>query len=268
MYSCLPPDRKCEWSELRYFVADYNKKNKTNFKLEECLDVKDDKNAQPEIRLADTVNRQHMVIEKKIIVWPKNRIKNHKHEHRFIDLINNLLENILSKPGLYIFKFTSPENWSKKEEQEYFNTIKEEIIKKRELIETGDKVIGRIPFFWFIKKIKDKKNIQTYFEWIPYSPNLDESEDFQNALTEIKYIIKDHLKGTEKKFQSHTNDLKILLFYPYTDIYFGETIIDIIFEDIIIPSLINEIWLAKKEYINDDGDYIYKYNRIEKVCSK
>lgn len=264
MCGCLPPDRKCEWSELRYFVADYNKKNNTNFELEECLDVNDNQNAQPEIRLVDNVSKQHMVIEKKIIVWPQNRFKNHKHEYRLIDHINKLLENILSRPGLYIFKFTSPENWSKKAEQKYFNIIKEKIEKEREFIEKGKKVIGRTPFFWFIKKVKDIKSVQTYFEWVPYTPDLDGPENFQDALTEIKCIIENHLKGTEKKFKAYIDDLKILLFYPYTEIYFGESIIDLIFEDIVIPSLVNELWIAKKEYINDEGDYIYSYSRIDK----
>jgi len=266
MHSCIPPNDKCEWGELRYFVVEYNKKNNSQYELITCLDTINNNEPQPEVRLKNQKDNSArlMVIEKKIIVWPADSIKNHIHEHNLIEQINSLIKNNFSK-GLFIFKFISPQKWSRQSEGGFYREIESIILCQKDYIEMGNPVQAETPFSWLIKKVDDKRNkseVQVYFEWVPYSPDLMEPEDYNKAFDEIRKLLEKTILECQKKFRLYRDDLKILVLYSHTELLLDKHLAHKILATISVPVTIDQIWLAEKEYLNDDGDFMYVYNII------
>ena len=67
MFCCLPPNSKCEWSNLEKFVKQYNDNFGKQYKRSKCLDVSERNTPQPEV-LLENVDGSSMVIERKVVV--------------------------------------------------------------------------------------------------------------------------------------------------------------------------------------------------------
>ena len=101
--SCLPPSAKCEWRDLKYFVAHWNAQRHSAFERTACLDLCS-QTKQPEVLCTDTQTGSKLVIERKSLLWPQNYAEIHHAEHRFWEFlttaINRLLISKLSQEGL------------------------------------------------------------------------------------------------------------------------------------------------------------------------
>jgi hypothetical protein len=85
MFWCLPSEVKCEWVILQPFVSHLNIYYDTCYIYEKCLDVLERNKPAPEVLILDQNSGRRAVIERKIIVWPRDKIKYHEGEHFFID---------------------------------------------------------------------------------------------------------------------------------------------------------------------------------------
>ena len=81
--ACLPSSSKCEWLEIREFVAHFNKETGSNYSYKCCLDVEIRDSKQPEVRCLD--GNSELVIERKNFMWLLNYAQIHNTEHRIFD---------------------------------------------------------------------------------------------------------------------------------------------------------------------------------------
>ncbi len=93
IFSCFPPQEKCEWYHLRGFVGCYNSSRGTAYSLERCLDVEGRSDKEPEL-LLDAPKEIPIVVERKSVVWPRDEyFSDHRNEHDLYDLF---LERVYS----------------------------------------------------------------------------------------------------------------------------------------------------------------------------
>ena len=80
IFSCFPPDGKCEWNHLSGFVARYNDMFGTTYRRSACLDVETRDEKEPEL-LLEAPGESPIVIERKSVVWPHEYFSDHRNEH-------------------------------------------------------------------------------------------------------------------------------------------------------------------------------------------
>ena len=61
VFSCIPPQNKCEWANLKEFVADYNRARNKDFRLVACLDRENSGSKEPEVLLNTTENTSYSI---------------------------------------------------------------------------------------------------------------------------------------------------------------------------------------------------------------
>lgn len=152
---CLPPETKCEWSILSHFVDFYNEKFKTQYKRKSCPDIFDKTRKQPEVIL-ESENEKPMVIERKIIQWPKDAIKNHRSEHEFFDEFFGNLDLKSFEDALYILNISGddiPEKYDTRKEfaKSISNVINHNILK----IKNEGIIFGSEPIEWSFRIAED-----------------------------------------------------------------------------------------------------------------
>ena len=72
------------------FVSHYNRENRTNYALAECLDILRTggrTEPKPEVLVTDASRSRQMVVERKSVVWPPDYILRHQIEHDFANVI-------------------------------------------------------------------------------------------------------------------------------------------------------------------------------------
>ena len=92
MFSCSPPQGKCEWAHLRGFVDQFNSNYGKSYTRSACLDVAERNEKQPEL-LLEALGEIPIVVEHKSVVWPPRYLSDHSKEHHLHELIRNMLGN-------------------------------------------------------------------------------------------------------------------------------------------------------------------------------
>ena len=86
IFSCFPPQEKCEWFHLREFVDRYDTSREKAYTLTACLDVEGRSDKEPEL-LLNAPEETPIVIERKSVVWPREEyFSDHRNEHDLHDL--------------------------------------------------------------------------------------------------------------------------------------------------------------------------------------
>ena len=90
VFWCFPPTIKCEWSDLRSFVDQYNATYGTSYTRKACLDVEIRDRRAPEL-LLESPGKIPVVIERKSVVWPSDYMSSHRNEHRLFEEVPRAL---------------------------------------------------------------------------------------------------------------------------------------------------------------------------------
>lgn len=268
---CLPPSGKCEWANLRHFVKKFNVEYKATYRLAKCLDVLDSSQPQPEVFLDGNGDRP-MVIERKALVWPHDYFKYHRTEHDFAEKIHELLNAHFTEGAYALEVNASSLRGNKTQINSFCESIADLIIKNKiKAITVGMRSNSPIP--WTFRPLSEIE----YDDDTPQSGigvfvigNLLYNDDIskfraikQKAITDISKKISELLIAAEKKFNKYTNCLKIVVLEFYgtqAEILNDEDVVRIITE-VHIPSAIDQIWIAKPEWISE-YDWQISYDRV------
>lgn len=261
-FNCKPPSSKCEWSIIFRFVEEFNSLNGTSYRLSKCLDLEYRESKQPEV-LLESKDHIPMVVERKTVLWPKNYLSDHMNFHYFSGRVSKVINSLFQDNvyGLYIHKRTI-RNKTKKE----INNIADEITRKlKNNIDKAKSPLG----------IKDNEPIPWGFN--PLSPQ-EINDNYPNkgiVFTEIGESIicnaeakqgftdefKKVLDSAAEKFKRYKKYLKILLVQFHGENSFLEE--EKIINEAKLPELIDQIWIAEPEWIND-YDYIITWKLVRK----
>lgn len=271
MFSCLPSKGKCEWVELKPFADKLNEAFKSNYELTECLDVTTRNSKQPEVILTNQSPDKNdmpekLVIERKKIVWPPNRIRDHYIEHEFM---GNFIEalNPLYNDKKYILEIAGPPKCTKKEVDSLVSEIIIIILKNEGNIKSGRSIRATKPIPWAFGLFneEDEYLYPTFHSGLMIvfteSEEVYTPENYQKARKEILSELKNHLQSASKKFLTYGTALKIVLLEFYSDFYLIDDDIKEMINELPCPDNIDQIWLAEPEWISDD-EYIIMYRRI------
>lgn len=284
MFNHLPPDGKCEWIYIKPFVDQFNQDADTDYRLEECLDVKHRNIKAPEVLLKDSCGRR-LLIERKTISWPPERFEILRSEYGFMNRISNALHGELSE-GLYALRIeisSLNRAYGKKHRAQWTeiaDTIANAVKRRKDRILAGSTIGSRKPVPWACGMATqgdmgisdDAKNGLTtivYGGWHILEGSFDNIDSIQQRLpeaaTEVQSKLTDLMNNAEKKFEVwHSDDdpLRILIIEPYgdIDIVLGNGVFEKMVQTTGQGRSIDQIWLAEEDWISED-DYIVGYKQ-------
>lgn len=249
MLDCLPPKSKCEWRKLQLLVENYNEKYRTNFALEECLDVKERNSPQPEVRLSDENIKKHMVIEHKSINWPPDRCKKHNVFHETCDQVCQGIGNEYND-DFFILDFGGEVDFDRKTQKALVKEITDSLLNQKKGIYAGKRIGSRKIFPWvFYKDDRDHKLGIVFNEHLFDLIEVEERELIPNYKNETQKA----LQRCISKLESYPNDLKLVALSYYSNcIYSNLELITKVINSIEIPQIVDQIWIEDQEWISED----------------
>lgn len=245
--SCLPSGSKCEWSDLKHFVAELNSSEGSDYSRTSCLDLCSDVK-QPEV-LCTTSAGKKLVIERKAVIWPAKYAEKHRGEHRFFDLIRQRFEPVLDTASAYELQISSPDLILDKLLNEHVEKIYEAIFPRLAEVERGI-IISELPplSFRFQKQHSSDRSfdepstglaIVTTEKEVMLVDNegcLDES--FCQHLQQLIY-------AASNKFTDYQSVRRILVIQPFSSsLYFAmfDSRVGLL-TPLILPPSIEEVWM-------------------------
>jgi len=281
-------DEKCEWNkQIRDFTIEYNKQFGTNYNLSKCLDISNEKEAQPEAQpevLLEDKHEKPIVIECKKLVWPKEYFKKHRLIHNFDNTFRKSFYQFIAPllvPDYYQLGVNEYDITKQKEKQIDF--IATSVAKQiKECIEKENKTDFKKSFLtgkfnnipWSFTCLDDhehdfnipafKPQLKLYFAFDDFqilNPYTKKSPEFQNH---IYQQILTYINKTQKKFEIYSDHIKILILelcgYPFSPL--DRDVVDDLINNIKIPSYINQIWVAEAFPVDDYSDTNVFYQLI------
>ncbi len=283
IFTCNPPDHKCEWHKVIGFVSQFNDLNGASYSRQSCLDVErpNGNQKEPEV-LLKCPNHPDMVIELKTIAWNGSTyFREEANWHLFGDLLLNALSSTFEEGPL----------------RQHVLTIHASSIEgkaKRDITKIADQIITLV-------KTHLPKNKETVFleghrpiPWVLYPhPPYDDSDDrglvidsqgesegldpftgaFHGLSKEEKKLqlegytleLEKAAKNAADKFSHYSDCMKILLVQFYgRNGYIGtgvnnEDLLKITKEAKMHPT-IDQVWVAQydwDEYDNKILSWLY-----------
>ena len=263
MFSCLPPQGKCEWRHLQGFVQRFNSLYEKSYYRSQCLDVEIRDSPQPEL-LLDAPGEISIVVEHKSIVWPKHLLADHSNEHIFGDRIISLLNNAFNETA-------------------YNLTVNAESLhgkNKREVVKLGEQIANTIlsnltvaklprgvgnvsPIPWSFRPTLHSNEYPKSGVAVIYLAGFQTSWEFQEAAAAKAGLAGEFLRSANaaaEKFATYSDCLKLLLVQFYGDdwVVSDDDIAGII-QASKLPEAIDQVWLGLPEWISDD-DCVVEWN--------
>ena len=275
VFPCLPSNNKCEWADLKDFVADYNRTRNKRYRLVACLDRENIGSKEPEV-LLKTTSGEYMVIERKSIVWPpgNSTIAEHHREH---DLFYRFVRRLESsghtfKDGLYMLTV-----WEK--------DLKD--LKRKKVFEVAEEIAGTVlanrnesgPFFG---RLYRRKPIRWEFRFVGPDERTDDAPEEGFGYTvhldghplESSAKIEGMTKGYTREFErqaiaakekftkyAHSRKLFLVQFFGEGSFWLGDEEAADIVRSAELPEAIDEVWVARQEWVALD-EYEVVWDRV------
>ena len=275
VFPCLPSQNKCEWADLKEFVADYNRARNKDYRLVACLDRENSGSKEPEV-LLKTTSREYMVIERKSIVWPsgKSTMAEHNREHDLFDRFVHRLESSghTFKDGLYVLTVWEGDlkDLKGKGVFEAAEQIARTVLANR--IESGPflrGISGRKPIRWEFRVVGPSERTDDAPEvGLGYSVNLD-SRSLESS-AEIEDITKGYTREFERQAMAakekftkygHCRKLFLVQFFGDGSFWLGDEEAADIVRSAELSEEIDEVWVARQEWVALD-EYEVVWNRV------
>lgn len=212
LMNCIPGSFKCEWRDLRHFVAHYNSVNGTSYERHSCLDVEIRNCAQPEVLCRHESNE--IVLERKTITWPEDYIEQHTKMH---DLVDTLLERLPDFVGpnpttLRIPHVNEPNASSRRAQAE---ALISEITSRRDELRTKGITSGTYPFPWSLcfdgECDRDDHEPASGLRIETGDLFLTDQIDPNSPPARLDALIRRNLESAKKKFSGYCDAKRILV---------------------------------------------------------
>lgn len=211
--TCLPRAGKCEWEDLKHFVAHLNKERMATFQHSCCLDISGSEK-QPEVLCKDEFGHS-LVIERKGIFWPPDYVQRHKIEHNFWELLIQMLNGEDTRRAPYSLRVSSPGIVNDQELKRI--ALELSVILKPILgtIQPGEGVRFKQPIpveLWReFPGERDPDDPETGLGIHSQEPEYAELLDPAAIPTEFTETLRKHFDSAREKFLRYANSKRILL---------------------------------------------------------
>ena len=212
--SCLPPSAKCEWRDLKYFVAHWNAQRHSAFERTACLDLCS-QTKQPEVLCTDTQTGSKLVIERKSLLWPQNYAEIHHAEHRFWEFLTTAINRLNLPECPYSLHVEATNEVRDGELRRLANDISSAIDVDRHLLLTENIVTRPEPLrFTFRLESPGERDSDAP----PYGlaicsdePQFDELGAPELVPAPFKLLVERLFQSTAGKFSNYTDCEKVLI---------------------------------------------------------
>ena len=252
MFHCLPPNSRCEWDNLRGFVAQYNELYGKKYDLSACPEKVNRNTKEPEV-LLEAIGEAPIAIERKSIVWPpgKSYMADHHKSHQLLeDFVRRLRQrgNCLTGSA-YQLSVSARDLEGKRKEQ--VASIAEQIadVALSNPVEAQSRrgVGGREPIPWRFRLLSPEESDSKTGIGIDVLVR-DFGEPWESPQQ-----LEERL-GYSEEFGRYPDHRKLFLVQ-----FFGEVSADLEDEELIeivrsahLPETIDEVWVARMEWVNLD----------------
>jgi hypothetical protein len=245
--SCLPSGSKCEWSDLKHFVAELNLREESDYSRTSCLDLCSDVK-QPEVLCTSSVGKK-LVIERKAVIWPAEYAEKHRAEHRFFDFICQKFKPVLDATSAYELQISPPDLISDKLLTKHVEKIYAAIFPRLAEVERGIVISELSPLaFRFQKQPSSERSLDepcaglaivTIEKEVPLLDNQGRMEEsFCQHLQQL-------INTASLKFTDYQSVRRILVIQPFSSSLYA-AMLDVgadMLDSLNIPSMIEEIWM-------------------------
>ena len=268
---CLPLRSKCEWSEIRGFVAHYNSTNGTSYARKSCLDVEIRDRKAPEL-LLESPSEPLLVIERKSVVWPRWYMSSHSNEHQLFQLIPQAIAPAL---GVGAYELTVRGDYlkgrSKSEVRDIADQIIRTVLSDNSNVKLRRGIAGSAAVPWSLRHIApdelDFSESPNGIRVVIEEPmRFDEPFTMQQELREAKNGYAGEFRraaeNASAKFEEYQTCERVLLvqFHGDNSVILDEDIVHII-KSAQLPGTIDQVWLAEQEWVSED-EYTLGWIRV------
>lgn len=245
--SFLPSGSKCEWSDLKHFVAELNSSEGSDYSRTSCLDLCSDVK-QTEV-LCTTSAGKKLVIERKAVIWPVKYAEKHRAEHRFFELICQRFELVLDAASAYELQISPPDLIPDKLLTEHVEKIYEVIFPRLAEVERGIAISELPPLSFRFQKLHSSERsfdepstglaIVTTEKEVTLVDSQGRMEEF--FCQHLQLLI----NSASKKFVDYSSTRRILVIQPFSSSLYA-AMLDVgagMLDSLNIPPMIEEIWM-------------------------
>ena len=214
IFSCFPPQGKCEWAHLKGFVDQYNIVFGKAYTRSACLDVDERNEKEPEL-LLEAPWETPIVLEHKSVVWPPKHLSDHSKEHHLFERICDLLSNIF-KDSVYQLNVSaeSLKGKPKREVDEFAKQIANIVLSDVVNAKSQRGIGNREPIPWRLRSLSPHERDETVPETgigLVVSEPLEILQSVETAKTGYANEFERSAQVAAKKFAKYADYLKLLL---------------------------------------------------------
>ena len=275
VFPCIPSKNKCEWADLKYFVAEYNRAYSNDYRLVACLDRENTGSKEPEV-LLKTTGDEYMVIERKSVIWPSGNsvMAEHNKEHDLFERFAHRLKSSdhMFSDGLYVLTVWERDlkNLRGEEVEEVAGQIAGTVLAHRFEARTFlGGISRRKPIRWEFRVVgPDERTDDAPEVGLGYTVHLD-SRHFESS-GEIEEMEKGYALEFERqaivakeKFTKYAHCRKLFLvqFFGEGSFLLGDEGTADILRSAELPEAIDEVWVARQEWVALD-EYEVVWDRV------
>ena len=276
MFSCLPPDHRCEWVNLRDFVSHYNKIRGKAYRRTVCLEIERRNTKEPEV-LLEAPGEVPIVIERKSIVWPSGNeyLADHHKSHQLLDdfvrRLNQRDNPFTESPYQLTVKAGDLKGKRRKEVAGFAEEIADMVLSNPAKTKSAGGIGSTDPIPWRFCALSPRERDET----IPDSGiGIEVREEGFSEPCNIRKSLEEEKSGYAKELErwadnaaqkfalyAHCRKLFLVQFFGDSSGWLGDEEIVEIIESAHLPEMIDEVWVARQDWISLD-DYRIAWEHI------
>ena len=277
VFSCFPPQEKCEWYHLRDFVDCYNRGLGKAYTLKACLDVVERSDKEPELML-EASEEVPIVVERKTVVWPREEyFSDHRNEHNlhevFLDRVRSLGNPFTDSAYQLAVNASSLKGKKKRDVKRFAEKIADIVLSDQNTAKSPRGVSGREPILWGFRPLsrgeRDESVPETGIGLVVWDDTeQSEPSELRQRIEAAKAGYASEFERTAQdaaaKFVKYSNFLKLLLvqFCGQDSTWLQEEDIVEIITLARLPGMIDQVWLACPKWISEyDHEVAWKHIR-------
>ena len=266
IFSCFPPEEKCEWSHLRDFVDRYNSSRGKAYTLTACLDVEGRSEKEPEL-LLEAPGETPMVIERKSVVWPRGEyFSDHRNEHDlhdlFVDRIRSLGNPFTDSAYQLTVNGRSLKRKKKRDVERFAEQIADIVLSDQITAKSPRGIGNREPVPWRFRPLSRGERDETVPEtgiglvvWEEAEPSEPSEirQRIETARAGYATEFERSAKAAAEKFVKYARYQKLFLvqFCGYGSGWLQDKDIVEITRSARLPDMIDQVWLARPEWVSE-----------------
>ena len=279
IFSCLPPDSKCEWADLKRFVVQYNDTQDAAYQRAACLDVEKRGMKMPEL-LLEAHGERPVVIERKSVAWPREEyFADHRHEHELASLVVDRIHTDNDSFAYSSFQLTlytyALQGKKKRDIHDFASQIANHILSHQDAAKSLRGISSQQPIPWHFSRARfddEEESAPTVGCRITIR---DDEPDLEASLEEFRRRVAAARQGYAAEFVrcaeaaaekfaefAHCRRLFLVQFFgSVTNRVRDDDLVKII-RTAQIPDAIDEVWLADADWVSaDDYEIVWKHVR-------